>query len=267
MSDEHWLLASLLRVIVHIDWGTVTVVCIVTFFLRVATTTFGGTALVTVPMLIWFGLSPAEAVGTNRVAGLASNFALKEYQDSGLIDWRLFRWLVGPGTIGALIGAASIDSIPEAWLQKGLGVATLLIALFLWRKKDIGITEQKVIGTRMHLAMGLSVIAGMCGGVASASGTWFLIAYMVSGMNMLKAGALKKAVGMVTGCITAVLFGLVDMFTDSNVVNWPIMIAMMLASAVGSIYGVRLATAIGNEWLKKIFMGLMLVSGTWLLVA
>ena len=70
----------------------------------------GGGSLLTLPMLIFFGLPPHIANGTNRIAIIIQNiFAVKGFQSKGVNTYPFSIYLAIPATIGAIIGAFAGD--------------------------------------------------------------------------------------------------------------------------------------------------------------
>ena len=66
----------------------------------------GGGSFLTIPLLIFMGLPPIVANGTNRVGILCQNITASwSFQRHGVVDWQYVRWATGPAVIGALLGS------------------------------------------------------------------------------------------------------------------------------------------------------------------
>src|SRR5689334_21779385 len=87
------------------------------FIAGVIDTIAGGGGLLTVPVLLATGLSPAQAIATNklqRIFGTAS--AAYSFSRSGEVDWRGL-WRVAACTLfGAALGAAAVQTLDPAFL-------------------------------------------------------------------------------------------------------------------------------------------------------
>lgn len=88
-----------------------------------------GGSLITLPVLIFLGLPPTVANGTNRIAITFQNFsALRVFRNSGQLVYEDIRILILPTLLGAALGAACAVHISDRIYQIILG-AVLLLAL------------------------------------------------------------------------------------------------------------------------------------------
>ena len=86
----------------------------------------GGGSLLTLPVLIFLGLPPNVANGTNRIAIIIQNiFAVKGFQSKGVNTFPFSIYLAIPATIGAIIGAIVGVKIEGELFNKILGIVML----------------------------------------------------------------------------------------------------------------------------------------------
>ncbi|MCD9570659.1 sulfite exporter TauE/SafE family protein [Pseudomonas protegens] len=109
----------------------------------VGMTGVGGGSLMT-PILLWFGINPATAVGTDLLyAAITKSGGVLVHQKNRNIDWRITGWL----TLGSVPAVAltlwflkNLDTDPQALntvIKQGLGFVLLLTALAIVFKKKL----------------------------------------------------------------------------------------------------------------------------------
>jgi uncharacterized membrane protein YfcA len=83
----------------------------------------GGGSLLTLPILIFLGLPPNIANGTNRIAIIIQNiFAIKGFQSKEISSYSFSIYLAIPATIGAILGSLAGVKIEGELFNKILGV-------------------------------------------------------------------------------------------------------------------------------------------------
>src|SRR2546423_72550 len=87
----------------------------------------GGGGLITVPVLLSLGLSPADALGTNKLqSSFGSASATFHYSRAGLISWRHCRDGIIATAIGSIVGSLIVQRIDPRYLRQAIPL--LLIA-------------------------------------------------------------------------------------------------------------------------------------------
>lgn len=78
----------------------------------------GGESSVSLPLMIFCGLPPTVANGTNRLGLLVGDLASAvQLFRQGLLDVRLFRMLIGPTLIGSLCGVFFLAKIDDRFFS------------------------------------------------------------------------------------------------------------------------------------------------------
>ncbi|MNE06085.1 Sulfite exporter TauE/SafE [compost metagenome] len=124
----------------------------------VGMTGVGGGSLMT-PILLWFGINPATAVGTDLLyAAITKSGGVLVHKKNDNIDWKITGWL----TLGSVPAAAltllflkSLDSdiqATNAVIKHALGFVLLLTALAILFKKQLMDFAQKHAGDHYHLS-------------------------------------------------------------------------------------------------------------------
>jgi len=137
----------------------------------VGMTGVGGGSLMT-PILLWFGINPATAVGTDLLyAAITKSGGVLVHKKNDNIDWGITGWL----TLGSVPAAGltlwylnTLHTAPDAMnlvIKQALGVVLLLTALAIFFKKRLLAFAQRHAGDRYRLSSrslnGLTVLTGV----------------------------------------------------------------------------------------------------------
>jgi uncharacterized protein len=211
----------------------------------------GGGSFLTLPMLIFFGLPPTVANGTNRVGVLVQNLGgVWGFQRHGLLDWRWGLWAAAPAALGAVAGTGAALVVGDAAFRKIL--ASLMVAVTLWTLLDPLRRGRRPAldgpGRARGVGVGLAFLAvGVYAGFVQA-GVGFLILAVttMAGLDLVRGNAVK----VLTILVSTVLS--LGIFAWSGRVDWPAGLALAAGSAVGSQIGVRLTVLKGHRWVRGV---------------
>jgi uncharacterized protein len=220
-------------------------------------TLIGGASLITIPTLILLGLPPHTAIGTDRL-GVTGMGIVGWYQfhKKKMIDYRVALSVGIPVLFGAFLGANLALKIEEAVLKTVIAVLTLLLLpiIIFNPKKGIEKTAQKIRRHQYLIGGLLSLFVGVYAGFYGVmSGTflcyvlilWFDQTFIESAANF-KIGSLFS-----TG-MAAIVFAM------GGAVHYPMAIAMFSGSGIGSYIGVHYSDRIGNVWIRRFFIAIVL---------
>lgn len=136
----------------------------------VGMTGVGGGSLMT-PILLWFGINPAAAVGTDLLyAAITKAGGVFVHQRNRNIDWAVTGWLAAGSVPAALLTLLALALLPgdqhatNALIKQALGIVLLLTALAILFKRQIFAFANRHAGDRLHLSAGrliaLTVLTG-----------------------------------------------------------------------------------------------------------
>jgi hypothetical protein len=218
----------------------------------------GGGSFLSLPFLIFLGLPPSVANGTNRIAILVQNMgAVWRFRSHGLVDRS---WVVplvaAPAVCGAILGTWGAIEIGEEAFRRVLGVLMVVATLWiLWdplakRRRDDAIPPGGSIATdgaarRAGLAAAFFAV-GVYGGFVQA-GVGFLLAAvaMWAGLDLVRGNALKVLVVLILTPLSLALFAW------SGKVDWVIGMPLAAGHLLGALAGVRLTVLKGHVWIKR----------------
>ena len=114
---------------------------VVGFFAGIINTLAGGGSLFTLPVLIFLGLPPAIANGTNRIAIVVQSLGgALGYRSKGVHTFPFSIYLGISASIGAVIGAQIALKVDGALFNRILAVIMLIVGfLILIRRKSLAL--------------------------------------------------------------------------------------------------------------------------------
>ena len=211
----------------------------------------GGGSFLSLPLLVFLGLPPTVANGTNRVAILLQNAAaVWRFQRHGLVR-RSWVALAGiPAATGAVLGTwAAIEVGDEAFRRvlAGLMVGAVLWTLWdpLHRRAAPSTGTPEITGSRIGLAAAFFGV-GVYGGFVQA-GIGFLLAAVVTwaGLDLVRGNALKVLVVLALTPLSLALFAW------GGKVAWSAGVPLAIGNLLGALAGVRLTVLKGHAWIKR----------------
>ena len=211
----------------------------------------GGGSFLTLPVLIFLGLPPTLANGTNRVGVVLQNVgAVWSFRRHGMIDWSYLLWAALPAMVGAVLGSWVALRVGDELFQNIL--VFLMVAVTLWTLWDpLKKTQLKASGSSQMPVVAVLVagffLSGVYGGFIQA-GVGFLILATTSlaGLDLVRGNAVKV--------LSVLCFGVVSlgMFAWQDKVDWWIGLALGTGMALGGLVGVKLTVLKGHAWIKKV---------------
>ena len=209
----------------------------------------GAGSLVTLPVLLFLGLEPALAIGTNILSGWLINVvAIFKYWKNNKINFQVALPLSLISFIGAFIGANLVLDINKEILSKI--VATFFFGSFcLIFKKPASApeSENKKISRKDFIIAGiLCFILGVYGGFFSVGGTTFLIFLFV----LLLGRNLMQGIADAVFVTAIMLSAAVIVFARGNNIDFSFAVPLAIASMVGSYIGANTALKFGDKWLR-----------------
>ncbi|HET9332972.1 MAG TPA: sulfite exporter TauE/SafE family protein [Gemmatimonadota bacterium] len=210
----------------------------------------GGGSFLSLPLLIFLGLPPSVANGTNRIAILVQNIgAVWRFRRHGLVDRSWFAMAALPAAAGALLGTWAAIEIGEDLFRRVLAALMVAATLWiLWDPIDRKVTgEAKLVGGGPRVALVAAFFGvGVYGGFVQAGIGFLLVALATwAGLDLVRGNALKVLV--VLGLTPLSL----AIFAWSGRVDWVAGIPLAAGHLIGALAGVRLTILKGHAWIKR----------------
>ncbi|MDB5178240.1 MAG: rane protein of unknown function [Patescibacteria group bacterium] len=217
----------------------------------------GGGGFVMTPLLIFLGLSPAQAVSTGKIGGLA--VTIGSLGGMRAEHGRLSRRRVVPVMILALVVGLLVPFVIRSLESEAyrvlLGIILLLMIPVLIVKK-VGIEPHQPKLWQRYAGGALLTLALFLQGVFSGGlGTLVNVVLMgMLGMTATEANMTKRWSQLILN-ITVVLGVLL-----SHLIVWPIVAVGVPANLVGGYLGGKLAIKRGNRFVMNVMIILMVTS-------
>lgn len=242
-----------------LDGGTLALLLAAAFAAGWIDAVVGGGGLLQLPALLLVpGISPVQALATNKLAsvfGTATSSAT--YYRSVRPNLRTAIPMAGIALVGAIAGASVAAYLPAEVFKPIIVVALVAVALITLFKPAMGaITKLKHRGRRHHgTALAVGAVIGFYDGVLGPGTGTFLVISLVAflGYDFLHASAKAKIVNFATN-VGALIF-----FIPFGAVLWPLGLLMAAANVVGSFIGSRMAISRGTKFIRLIFLAVVTV--------
>lgn len=241
--------------------------CAFIFLLGAFVATFGtlagGGSIVTIPTLIFLGLSPTTAIATNRLGIMGAHITgLYEFGKKGFVDVRFGMLLAITCVAGAAMGANFVLGLEEEMLKRVVGFLTIALLILLLKIPRKGLVEGKSGGAGKLLGIFFGFFIGIYAGLYGA-GTGTILSYLLIlgfGQTFLQAAGTRKIP------LLALSFAATLVFAIHELIVYPIGVALFLGTAIGSYIGAHYSDRVGNEWVRRVFVIVALVMGAKLLM-
>jgi uncharacterized membrane protein YfcA len=208
----------------------------------------GGGSLLTMPILIFLGLEPAAANGTNRVAILVQNItAVGSFRQRGFSDWPLSFSLSLCTVPGAVVGAVAAIAIDPVIFKRILaGVLIAALALILGRRSNLGTAGHEAHPVWAHLAAGT---VGFYGGFMQA-GVGFLLMPILQRLLALDLVRVNMHKVFIVGVYTVPSL---LVFAVKGHVWWLAGLVLAAGNAVGASIGAQVTVSRGERVIRAVF--------------
>lgn len=216
----------------------------------------GGGTLLTMPMLIFMGLPPSVANGTNRVAILIQTaIGVKGFQSKGVTTNPFSVYLGVSALLGSLIGAQIAIDIKGETFNKILSAIMIMVVFIILLKPKVQLSEiiERTTGKYLYISVVVFFFLGIYGGFINA-GIGFMMLIVLPYLNRLslvKSNATKVAVV----CIYTI--GAVFMFALNDKIDWKLGLILAIGNSTGAWVSSRWSVGKGDK-MVKIFVVIMI---------
>jgi len=221
----------------------------------------GGGSSLTLPALIFLGLDPTVANGTNRVAILFQNIsAVQSFKQEKFFEIKNSLILSALTLPGAIAGAIIAVKISNELFEKILGVIMILIiiTMLLPKKKTEKTNSDFTIDWKIALSM---LIVGFYGAFIQV-GVGFLL--MASFQYLMKLDLIRVNMHKVfVVFIFTIPALLVFMITDN--INWYYGLTLSAGNIFGGWWGAKLSVKKGEKLIKFVLIIAILIMALKLL--
>jgi uncharacterized membrane protein YfcA len=211
----------------------------------------GSTSLITVPVLIAFGVEPHVAVATNMLALVfMSAGGSLPFAQKGVIERRVLPLGIAVTVVGSAVGALLLLSIPAKALQLTIAFAMIAVAVFSMIRHDRESGQRSVSSASQAGGYLLTFALAIYGGLFSGGYVTMLTAVFVFllGLSFLQAVATTKVINIFSSLVATAIFAI------RGVVDYKLGLILGLTMFVGALVGGHVAMRLSPVWLRRIFV-------------
>ncbi len=240
------------------EWYHYVLLIAVGFAVGFINTVAGGGSLLSLPVLIFLGLPPSVANGTNRVAIVFQTaLATAGFKSKGVSTFPFNIYLGLSALIGAIIGAYIAVDIKGETFNKILAIIMIVVVLIIVFKPKLTLEglQERITGKYLWIGIIAFFFFGIYGGFINAGLGFIMILFLhyVNKMTLVRSNATKVAVVFIYTLAALAVFVLNDK------VNWKIGLILALGNGSGAWLASRVSVNKGDGFIK-IFLVVMVVA-------
>jgi len=211
----------------------------------------GGGGLLTVPALLAAGLSPAQALATNKLQSVGGSFSASLYFiRRKAVDLREQKLNIALTFLGSICGALLVQHVKGDVLRQLLPLLVIAIGLYFLLMPRIGEEDRH---RRLH-GLPFALVAGGCVGFydgffGPGAGSFYALAFVtLCGYNLAKSTAHAKVLNF-----TSNLGGLLLFMLGGKVV-WGVGVVMLAGQVCGARLGARMVLSKGQKLIRPMIV-------------
>lgn len=233
------------------SWETITLLFFAGLVAGFIDAIAGGGGLISVPALLWAGLMPQAALGTNKMQStFGTCMAVRKYVQAKLVAWPEVRLAVLVTFVSAVLGTWVVTRVSNEVLKQIVPWMLLGIAVYVLISPRLGRQQTKA---RLGLAA-FSFLAGTAlgfydGFFGPGTGTfWTLACLSLLGLDLPRATAFTKVVNLTSNVASLLVFVITAR------VNYQIAAAMIAGQLIGARLGAGMAIRHGAPFIRVVFL-------------
>lgn len=212
----------------------------------------GGGGLISIPALLFSGLSPSAAIATNKLASsMGSLTSTIAFIRSGKVDFHLVAKLFPLVFSGSLLGALVVNFVSSELLKPLVLVLLIAVAIYTILKKNWGheSTYRKLTWKKALLFSFVIFAIGFYDGFLGAgTGSFILFAFLIIGFDFLQSAGNAKFLNFGSNIAALIMFIFLDM------VNFSYGIPMGISMIIGALVGSNFAIKKGVTYVRVLFI-------------
>ena len=232
--------------------GSETALTAIFFVTSVATVVTGSTSLITIPVMLQFGMEPRTAVATNMLAlGMLSLGGVVPFLGTSVIDRHRAPWLIALTLAGSIAGALLLFAVPAKWMALIVPLAMISVLVLLLLQPEPDASQEGLPSTR-RAGGGYAAMAALSiyGGFLSGGYSTILTA---AGVVLFRYPWLR-AIAMSRLLNTASSMVAVTIFAWYGIIDWRLGIVLSVAAFGGGLLGSHWARKMPAALLRRVFL-------------
>lgn len=221
-------------------------------------TVAGGGSLLTLPILIFLGLPPAVANGTNRIALFFQNISgIAGFKSKGVFVFPFSLWIGLSALVGALIGAQFSVQIKGELFNQILAVVMVAVVIITIINpiKDPAKTLERLGKKHQLISVVIFFFIGIYGGFIQA-GVGFIVLgalTLVNHISLVRANSIKVFVVFIYTIAAVIVFIMEDK------INWVYGLTLAVGNMTGAWIASRWSVKKGDVWVRRFMIVMVTV--------
>lgn len=215
----------------------------------------GGGGLISVPALLWAGLPPQMALGTNKMQSTwGTLLAVIRYARAGLVDWRQMHAAIGATFVSALLGTWAVTQVSNEALRKVVPWLLLGIAVYTLLSPGFGSRPVRARLSPVPFALLFGALIGFYDGFfGPGTGSFWTVACLsLLGLELTRATAYTKVVNLTSNLASLLVFVL------AMRIRYDVAAVMVAGQLIGARLGSGLVLRHGAPLIRVVFIGVVL---------
>jgi len=215
----------------------------------------GGGGLITLPVLLSFGLDPQHALGTNKLqASFGSGSASWHYAQARTLVLKDCTRGFALSLLGAAAGALAVQRIDPSFLRRAIPVLLMGVAIYTMAKPRLGAEDLHPRMGRWAFDLTFGLLLGFYDGFFGPGvGTFWTMAFMLGlGFNMTRATGYAKAMNFASNVSSLAFFLL------GGNVRFAAGLTMGVGQVLGAKIGSQMVIARGTRFIRPVFISVVL---------
>ena len=224
----------------------------------------GGGGLITLPVLVIAGLSPLEAVATNKIQALSSVLSsASRYARAGVLSWRALRGMFAVALAGAGAGAIAVQFTDTDVLEYLVPVVLIAVAVFFLAAPVIMPAHRKaLLSERAFMFLLVPAISFYDGFFGPGTGSLYAAAFVAFlARDLVRATAETKALNSAGSLLAA------GIFVWGGAIVWPAALAMAAGAVIGGQIGAHVALRFGAPVIRLVLVAVAIALALRLLLS
>lgn len=216
-----------------------------------------GANLISIPGLIFLGVSPVTAIGTTRLAAISGGGAIiYRYHKGKAVIWRYIPYFVLIAIAAGIIGPKLLLHINEDIVRPLIGILLIASLPLIFLKKGFGAAKKQTDAKKKIIGL-LVILVVMTYATMFTLGGGAFLAYALMyfyGLTFIESNA-TGAVVWLLGAATALVT-----YASEGAVNLSLGIPLMIGAMIGGYFGAHIALKKGINWIKWFLAVVILIS-------
>ena len=240
------------------EWYHYPLLICVGFIVGFINTVAGGASLISLPVLIFLGLPPSVANGTNRIAiAIQTAIGVAGFKSKGISTFPFNLYLGLSALLGAIIGAQIAVDIKGELFNRILAIIMVVVVLIIVFRPKISLDQlsERLTGRYLWIGILAFFFIGIYGGFINAGIGFVILLFLhyVNHMSLVRANATKVAV------VFIYTLAALAVFLVNDKIIWKVGLVLALGNGLGAWFSSRISVKKGDNYIKTFLVVMVII--------